>query len=71
MADFKVCDVITTVLPRLFCTPTCCLVFQSLRVKVPPVSVEDADNTPAAALLLCPSSAATEAQAVDAQGAGS
>jgi len=70
MADYKVCDVITTVFPRLFCL-TCCLFFQSLRVKVPPVSVEDADNTPAAALLLCPSSAATEAQAVDAQGAGS
>lgn len=71
MADYKVCDIITTVFPRLFCPPTCCLFFQSLRVKVPPVSVEDADNTPAAALLLCPSSAATEAQAVDAQGAGS
>lgn len=71
MADYKVCDVITTVFPRLFCSPTCCLFFQSLRVKVPLVSVEDSDDTPAAALLLCPSSAATEAQAVDAQGTGS
>ena len=65
MADYKVCDIITIVLPRLFCSPTCCLFFQSLRVKVPLVS------SPAAALLLCPSSAAAEAQAVDAQGAGS
>ena len=62
MADYKVCDVITIVLPRLSCS-ACCLFFQSLRVKVPLVS------SPAAALLLCPS-AATEAQAVDAQGAG-
>ena len=63
MADYKVYDVITIVLPRLSCS-ACCLFFQSLRVKVPLVS------SPAAALLLCPSSAAAEAQAVDAQGAG-